>query len=108
MQAAQEAFLEYRKVTPRARSQWLMKWAQLIEEHKQDLAIIITFETGKPIAESLAEIDYALSSTYWFAGEADRIQGTVFDAALPGKKVLTIKQPIGVVAALVPWNFPIS
>lgn len=108
VEAAHKAFRLYGRTTPRARSQWLLKWGTLIEKHKNDLATIVTFETGKPLPESLAEVDYALSSTHWFAGEADRIQGTAFDAAIPGKKVLTIKQPIGVVAALVPWNFPIS
>ncbi|ETS84227.1 hypothetical protein PFICI_02252 [Pestalotiopsis fici W106-1] len=107
-QAAQKAFLKYSKLSPRVRSQLLLKWSMLIKENTDDLAKIITYETGKPMAESLAEVDYAISSSYWFAGEADRIQGTVFDSSAPGKKVLTIKQPIGVVGALVPWNFPIA
>lgn len=108
VQAAHRAFLNYSRISPRVRSQYLMNWSTLIKENKQDLAKIITYETGKPLAESLGELDYAIESSYWFAGEATRIQGSVFDAAIPGKKVLTIKQPIGVVAALVPWNFPIA
>ncbi|KAH7176891.1 aldehyde dehydrogenase domain-containing protein [Dactylonectria macrodidyma] len=108
VQAAHNAFLSYRKISPRIRSRCLAKWGDLIKENKDDLAKIVTYETGKPIAESLAELDYALNSTWWFAGEADRIQGTMFDSSTPGKKVLTIKQPIGVVTALVPWNFPIA
>jgi acyl-CoA reductase-like NAD-dependent aldehyde dehydrogenase len=106
--AAQEAFRIYSKISPRRRSQCLLNWSKLIEENKDDLATIITYETGKPIAESLAEIDYAIASSYWFAGEADRIQGTCFNSSVSGKKVITVKQPIGVVAALVPWNFPIA
>jgi succinate-semialdehyde dehydrogenase / glutarate-semialdehyde dehydrogenase len=106
--AAHEAFAIYSRFSPRIRSQLLLKWSTLIKENKEDLAKIITYETGKPLAESLFELDYAINSSYWFAGEADRIQGTVFDSSTPGKKVLTIKQPIGVVVALVPWNFPVS
>lgn len=106
--AAQTAFRTYSKISPRVRSQLLLRWSNLIQEHKQDLATLITYETGKPIVESLGELDYAISSSYWFAGEADRIQGTCFNSSIPGKKVLTMKQPIGVVAALVPWNFPIA
>jgi acyl-CoA reductase-like NAD-dependent aldehyde dehydrogenase len=86
----------------------LLNWHLLLKEHKSDIAKIITYETGKPLNESAGELDYAISSTWWFAGEADRIQGTFFDSSMPGKKVLTIKQPIGVVAALVPWNFPVA
>ncbi|KAH7006979.1 aldehyde dehydrogenase domain-containing protein [Ilyonectria destructans] len=108
VQAAHKAFLFYRKISPRVRSRCLLNWGTLIQENKDDLAKIVTYETGKPIAESLAELDYALNSTWWFAGEADRIQGTLFDSSTPGKKVMTLKQPIGVVTALVPWNFPIA
>ncbi|KAF7554914.1 hypothetical protein G7Z17_g2532 [Cylindrodendrum hubeiense] len=108
VQAAHNAFLSYRKISPRVRARCLLSWGTLIQENKDDLAKIITHETGKPIAEALSELEYALNSTWWFAGEADRIQGTLFDSSTPGKKVLTIKQPIGVVAALVPWNFPIA
>ncbi|CAH0026016.1 unnamed protein product [Clonostachys rhizophaga] len=108
VQAAQDAFLLYRKTTPRQRSQYLLNWHLLRKEHKSDIAKIITYETGKPLNEAAGELDYAISSTWWFAGEADRIQGTFFDSSMPGKKVLTIKQPIGVVAALVPWNFPVA
>lgn len=85
-----------------------MKWDGLIREARSDLAKILTHETGKPIAESLGEIDYALGFTWWFAGEAERIHGTVAVPAAPNRRVFTIKQPIGVVAALVPWNFPIA
>jgi len=105
---AHEAFESYRKLTPRTRSQYLMKWDALIKENKEDLAKIVTYETGKPIAEALGELDYALGFTWWFAGEADRITGTVQSAAISGRRVFTVKQPIGVAAALVPWNFPIA
>ncbi|EFR02478.1 succinate-semialdehyde dehydrogenase [Nannizzia gypsea CBS 118893] len=108
VEAAQAAFEKFRKVNPRTRAQLLMKWDGLIRDARPDLAKILTHETGKPIAESLGEIDYALGFTWWFAGEAERIHGTVAVPAAPNRRVFTIKQPIGVVAALVPWNFPIA
>jgi succinate-semialdehyde dehydrogenase len=85
-----------------------MKWHTLIVEARDDLAKILTHETGKPLVESYAELDYSTGFTWWFSGEADRIQGTVFSPSMPGRRVFTVKQPIGVVAALVPWNFPIA
>ncbi|KAH0340577.1 aldehyde dehydrogenase, partial [Aureobasidium melanogenum] len=108
VQAAQTAFESYRKVNPRTRAQWLLKWDALIREHRDDIAKIVTYETGKPLAESQGELDYALGFTWWFAGEAERIQGTISTPAAPGRRVFTIKQPIGVAVALTPWNFPIA
>jgi succinate-semialdehyde dehydrogenase/glutarate-semialdehyde dehydrogenase len=84
----------------------LLKWDSLIRENRDDLANIVTYETGKPLSESQGELDYALGFTWWFAGEAERVQGTVQVPAAPGRRVFTIKQPIGVAVALVPWNFP--
>lgn len=108
VEAAHAAFEEYRKVTPHTRSVLLMKWDSLIRAARDDLAKILTYETGKPIAESYGEIDYSTTFTWWFAGEAERIQGTVSVPAAQNRRVLTVKQPIGVAAALVPWNFPIA
>lgn len=85
-----------------------MKWDALIRLHKADIAQIITHETGKPLAEAIGELDYSLGFTWWFAGEAERIAGTVSQAAIPGRRIFTIKQPIGVAVALVPWNFPVA
>lgn len=106
--AAHEAFQEYKKVNPRIRAQCLLKWDQLIRENRDDLAQIVTHETGKPLFESQGELDYALGFTWWFAGEAERVQGTVQTPAAPNRRVFTVKQPIGVAVALVPWNFPIA
>lgn len=106
--ASHAAFQSYRKINPRTRAQWLLKWDTLIRENRDDLAQIVTYETGKPLAESQGEIDYALGFTWWFAGEAERIQGSVSQAAAPGRRIFTVKQPIGVAVALVPWNFPIA
>ncbi|CAD6446506.1 588f0736-8e3f-41bc-a107-82a2bb3e3600 [Sclerotinia trifoliorum] len=108
VQAAHTAFESFKKVNPRTRAQWLLKWDSLIRENKEDLAKIVTYETGKPIVESLGEIDYALGFTWWFAGEAERVTGTIQTSSVPGRRVFTIKQPVGVAAALVPWNFPIA
>ncbi|KAI2786474.1 putative succinate-semialdehyde dehydrogenase [Penicillium oxalicum] len=105
---AHAAFEEFRKVNPRQRAQWLLKWHDLVTEAKDDLAQIVTHETGKPLAESYGELDYSLGFLWWFAGEAERIQGSVSVPAAPNRRLFTIKQPIGVAAALVPWNFPIA
>jgi succinate-semialdehyde dehydrogenase len=80
----------------------------LIRENREDLATILTHETGKPKVESYGEIDYSTGFTWWFAGEAERIQGTVFQPSMQDRRIFTIKQPLGVAAALVPWNFPIA
>lgn len=85
-----------------------MKWDGLIRDARSDIAKILTHETGKPLAESYGEIHYALGFTWWFAGEAERIQGAIATPSAPNRRVFTIKQPIGVAAALIPWNFPIA
>lgn len=108
VQSAQSAFLVYSKYTPRQRAQLLMKWHNLITEARDDLAKVLVYETGKPLAEAQGELDYSLGFTWWFSGEADRIQGAVYPNSVPGRRVLVIKQPIGVAAALCPWNFPIA
>jgi succinate-semialdehyde dehydrogenase/glutarate-semialdehyde dehydrogenase len=108
VQGAYEAFKSYRTFSPRVRADLLLKWDALIRENKDDLATILVYETGKPLAEAQGEVDYAASFTRWFSGEAERIQGTTFTASTPGRRIFTIKQPLGVTAALVPWNFPIA
>ncbi|KAF2673254.1 aldehyde dehydrogenase [Microthyrium microscopicum] len=106
--AAHAAFLKYRTLNPRKRAQLLYKWDALIRENVSDICQILTHETGKPLAESRGELDYSLGFTWWFAGEAERIRGTVATPAIDGRRVFTVKQPIGVAAALVPWNFPVA
>ncbi|KAJ4265278.1 hypothetical protein NW762_004563 [Fusarium torreyae] len=102
-------FQSYSKTTPRHRAKLLMKWHELILEAKEDLARILVHETGKTLAEARGEIDYALTFVWWFSGEADRGEhGTTMTCAIPGRRALTTKRPIGVAAALVPWNFPIA
>lgn len=106
--SAHQAFLSYSKLTPRQRAQLLMKWHSLVAAARDDLAKILVYETGKPLAEAYGELDYSLGFIWWFSGEADRVQGTVFSPSIAGRRVFTVKQPIGVAAALCPWNFPIA
>ncbi|PSN72956.1 aldehyde dehydrogenase [Corynespora cassiicola Philippines] len=108
VQAAHTAFKKYLKNNGKARADLIFKWDTLIRENKDDIARILVYETGKPLAEAYGEIEYAASFTRWFAAEAERIQGTNFTPSVPDRRVFTIKQPIGVSAALVPWNFPIA
>ncbi|ODM21886.1 hypothetical protein SI65_02730 [Aspergillus cristatus] len=80
----------------------------LIRDNRDDIATILTHETGKPLNEAYGEIDYATGFTWWFAAEAERIRGEVSTPAAPNRRMMVIKQPIGVCVALVPWNFPIA
>lgn len=86
----------------------MLRWHDLISASKDDLATIITYETGKPRAEAFGELEYALGFPWWFAGEAERTHGTVGHSAIANRRTITIKQPIGVAVALVPWNFPVA
>lgn len=104
--AANQAFQRFRNITAKERSALLLAWAKLIDENKEDLARLMTLEQGKPIAESRGEIDYANSFVTWFAEEARRVYGDVISANKPDQRLLVLKQPIGVCAAITPWNFP--
>ena len=75
-----------------------------LSDNRDDLAQIVTYETGKPLFEAQGELDYSLGFTWWFAGEAERVFGTIQVPSVPGRRVFTIKQPVGVAVALVPWN----
>jgi succinate-semialdehyde dehydrogenase/glutarate-semialdehyde dehydrogenase len=103
-----KAFQTYRNENPRSRARKLLEWDRLIRENKDDIATVLTYETGKPLAESHGEIDYATGFTWWFAGEAERVRGNISTPAAPNRRVFVVKQPIGVAVALVPWNFPIA
>ena len=104
VKSSYEAFQSFRKTNPRQRARWLLNWEQLIRDNRDDIANIITYETGKPLFEAQGELDYALGFPWWFAGECERIFGTVQTPAAPSRRVFTVKQPIGVAVALVPWN----
>ena len=106
IEAANAAWPAWRSRTAKERSAILRRWFDLMLENKEDLAILMTAEQGKPLAESLGEIMYGASFVEWFAEEAKRVYGDVIPTHLPDRRILTIKQPIGVVAAITPWNFP--
>jgi succinate-semialdehyde dehydrogenase/glutarate-semialdehyde dehydrogenase len=108
VKASHHAFQTFRVENPRSRAKKLLEWDRLIRENKNDLAHTLTFETGKPLKEAYGEIEYATGFTWWFAGEAERISGCLSLPAAPSRRVLVVKQPIGVCAALVPWNFPVA
>ena len=108
IKAAHEAFQSYKKTTARQRARWLRKWSDLCMEHVDDLALILTMENGKTLAEAKGEVTYAASFLEWYAGEAERVHGEVVPVANLNQRVLTFKQPLGVAACLAPWNFPIA
>lgn len=106
IEAATRAWPTWRALTPDARGAVLRRWAALMREARADLALIMTLEQGKPLAEAQGEIEYAASFLDWFAEEGRRSYGETIPSHLPGKRLLTVRQPIGVAAAITPWNFP--
>ncbi|WP_182002953.1 NAD-dependent succinate-semialdehyde dehydrogenase [Acinetobacter lactucae] len=96
----------WKKQTALARADVLLAWYNLMLEHKENLAQILTAEQGKPLAEARGEIGYAASFIRWFAEQARRIDGEILTPTLPNQRLLVIKQAIGVTAAITPWNFP--
>ena len=106
IQAAYKAQSEWRAKTAEQRSKLLKNWHRLILENAEDLAVLMTSEQGKPLAESLAEINYGASYIEWFAEEAKRIYGDVIPAKSNKQRIMVTKEPVGVVAAITPWNFP--
>jgi len=103
---AHDAFAENRKLTAKQRSAFLRRWGELMLANKEDLAIILTLEQGKPLAEARGEIEYAASFLEWFAEEAKRTYGETIPATKASQRISVIKQPVGVCAAITPWNFP--
>ncbi|KAJ5228902.1 hypothetical protein N7489_009610 [Penicillium chrysogenum] len=108
IKSAQRSFLTYRATNPRERAKMLLNWHSLITRSKNDIATLVVYETGKPMAEALGEVEYALGFAWWFAGEAERIRGSIAQPSISDRRNLVIKQPIGVCVALVPWNFPVA
>ncbi len=104
--AAEAAFTLWRAQTARLRSNVLRRWFELIQEHRDDLATLITAEGGKPYAEALGEVAYAASFVEWFAEEARRTNGEIVPSNTPDKRLLVTREPVGVCAAITPWNFP--
>ncbi|HBM2981527.1 NADP-dependent succinate-semialdehyde dehydrogenase [Klebsiella michiganensis] len=104
--AAAGALPAWRALTAKERSAILRRWFELMMEHQDDLARLMTLEQGKPLAEAKGEISYAASFIEWFAEEGKRIYGDTIPGHQADKRLLVIKQPIGVTAAITPWNFP--
>lgn len=104
--AAEAALPAWRAMTAKARGRLLMRWQQLMLEHADDLAQILTAENGKPLAEAKGEVLYGASFVEWFAEEGKRIYGDVIPPHLADKRLIVLKQAVGVAAAITPWNFP--
>jgi succinate-semialdehyde dehydrogenase/glutarate-semialdehyde dehydrogenase len=104
--AAEAALPEWRAKTATARAATLRRWHDLILENADDLALLMTLEQGKPLAESKGEVRYGASFIEWFAEEGKRAYGDIIPPHQPGVRLLVTKQPVGVVAAITPWNFP--
>lgn len=104
--AASAALPSFRNLTGRERSRMLRKWYQLMVDNADDLAKLITWENGKPIADSKGEVTYAANFFEWFAEEAPRVYGATIPASVAGNRVFTIKEPVGVCGLITPWNFP--
>lgn len=104
--AAQKALKVWQAKTAKERSNILRKWFNLMMEAQDDLALILTLEQGKPLAEAKGEIAYGASYFEWYAEEAKRIYGDTIPGPSADKRILVLKQPIGVCAAITPWNFP--
>jgi succinate-semialdehyde dehydrogenase/glutarate-semialdehyde dehydrogenase len=108
LSAAQKAWGPWRAKTAKERAAILMKWFALLHQHADDLARIMTAEQGKPLAEARGEVVYGASFVEWFAEEAKRVYGETIPTTDNNKRYLVIKQPIGVCAAITPWNFPVA
>ena len=104
--AAERAFVLWKNKTAEQRASILYKWFELLMQNQEDLAQIMTAEQGKPLGESRGEIAYAASYVQWFAEEAKRIYGSTIPSPWADKKILVTKEPVGVCAAITPWNFP--
>ena len=106
IEAAERALPAWRAKTAKERAKVMRKWADLMLENQDDLAVLMTEEQGKPLAESKGEIVYAASFIEWFAEECKRIYGDTIPQHQADKRIVVIKQPVGVTASITPWNFP--
>lgn len=106
--SAYDAFNSWSKITASERSKCLRKWYDLLIAHKEVLALLITLEQGKPLKEALGEVNYGASFIEFFAEEAKRIYGDIIPPTLPDRRLFVLKQPVGVVGAITPWNFPLA
>jgi succinate-semialdehyde dehydrogenase/glutarate-semialdehyde dehydrogenase len=108
VESSYRALQSWKALTAQARADLLLAWHKLTLEYADDLARIMTIEQGKPLAEALGEVKYAASFIQWFAEEGKRIYGDVIPTTNAGQRFLVTKEPVGVVAAITPWNFPLA
>src|SRR6266850_7552680 len=108
IEAAERAFPAWRKKTAKERAAIMRRWFDLMMANQDDLAKLMTTEQGKPLAESKGEVAYAASFLEWFGEEAKRIYGDTIPSHQPDKRIVVTKEPIGVVACITPWNFPLA
>ncbi|WP_408590723.1 NAD-dependent succinate-semialdehyde dehydrogenase [Novosphingobium sp.] len=106
--AASAAFVTWRKAPAKERGAVLKRWAALMHAHADDLALILTAEQGKPLAEARGEVAYAASFLEWFGEEARRVRGEVLTPHMAERRLVVTRQPVGVVGAITPWNFPLA
>lgn len=106
LKRGEEAFDSYRNINAHERARRLKKWSELVTRDREELAKLITSENGKPYKEALGEVDYANDYIIWYAEEAKRLYGRIIPSHTENKKLLVTKEPIGLVAAITPWNFP--
>src|SRR5699024_4246607 len=106
IQSCHDGFQSWSKINAHERSRLLIQWSNKIQDYKQEIATIMTKENGKPLHESLNEVNYATNYIDWFAEEAKRIYGRTIPANTETKRIIVNHEPIGLVAAITPWNFP--
>jgi len=106
IESAQAAYLLWKERTAEDRARILRRWFELMLQHQDDLALLMTSEQGKPLSEARGEIGYAASYIEWFAEEARRVYGEIIPSPWPDKRILVTREPVGVCAAITPWNFP--
>ena len=106
IEAANDAYPDWRARTGKERAAILRRWYELVMENQEDLAVLMTTEQGKPLSESMGEVVYGASFIEWFAEEAKRIYGDTIPQHQRDKRVVVIKEPVGVVVSITPWNFP--
>src|SRR5690606_32511568 len=106
IEAANAAWPAWRATTAKQRSDILRKWHALMLQHLEDLAVIMTAEQGKPLIEARGEINYAAAFMEWFAEEAKRVYGETIPATQGNRRIVVLRQPVGVCTAITPWNFP--
>src|SRR5215813_6418912 len=108
IEAAQQAFPAWAALTARERAAILRRWYELLLANREDLATLMTAEQGKPLAEAKGEIAYGAAFIEWFAEEGKRLYGDVIPTHQSDRRLLVLRQPVGVVAAITPWNFPLA